>query len=369
MATRPFFLALSGGLCSAILIHPAPVPADTISDNLPDDAGAVDVHSVDCPGGSYLLSTKIRNTTESAPLLSTQSVKGKKATNTTDPVSGDTNYSPSAYNVGGSGNYAVTVTKSGRGTVDYTLDYSCRTLSEVLASGLLSVTPPQVRNEAREGQTTSHDLLIGQGCQTATFSPGGSFKTNPVVAESVLFPTATSTGIRSDNGQQIPLNEVISNEKGLAGSVALIQDQSIFRRHDLKLDDSGNTIGFQGIRGKLDTDLIGRVPFTFTAPSFVPSSCANRLLVKIAVADICKARGKPDLGTVNLWIPGTTARFPNSLLILGSDGSPRSGLPATLVINRADPVQPSCGAGYDVTLWPGDEQIDALLPIRGYWQP
>ena len=367
--SRPPYFILKIGLGLVVLGQAPIIGAETLSGTLAADAGAIKVHPVDCPGGTYLLASQILNGTESAPSLSTQSVKGKKATNSTDPTAGDGNYSPLAFNVGGSGRYYLTVTKWGNGSADYTVQYYCRTLSEVLQAGLLSVVPPQVANEAREGATTYHTLDIGQGCQTTAVDANGVFKVNPVIAESVLFPSAVESGERSDTGEQVALQDVISNADGSIGTVSPIQNKSIFKSQDRKLDAGGNVIGFHGVRGNLKTNLVGRVPFAFTAPTFNAASCAKRLLVKIAVADICKTGNKLDIGKVNLWIPDTTSKFSDSTLIPGSDGTVHSGFPATLVINRATALDAGCGAGYDVTVWPGDDLIDAYLPIRKYWQP
>jgi hypothetical protein len=38
-------------------------------------------------------------------------------------------------------------------------------------------------------------------------------------------------------------------------------------------------VGFFGRLGRLEVELAGRVPFQFTAPNFVPESCALRLRI------------------------------------------------------------------------------------------
>jgi hypothetical protein len=361
--------AIQVGLGLVVLLQISIGRAESISGNLAADAGAINVHTVTCPAGTYLLSTQAINNTQSAPLLNTQSAKGKKATNTTDPTSGDSNFGPLVLNAGSDGVYYVTVNKSGSGPVDYVVQYSCMTLNDVVQSGLLSITPPQIGGEAREGVTTNHVLEIGQGCQTADTNPNGSFKYNPVIAESVVFPIGVENGERSDTGASIALKDVVSTPAAPDQSISSIQDKSIFKIQDLKLDGSGNVVGFHAWRGKLKTNFSGAVPFAYVAPSFNPDSCAKRLLLKVAVADICKSGKNLDIGSVNLWIPDVTPKFSKDALIPGSDGTDHSGFPATLVINRTSALNPACNEGYDVTVWPGDDAIDAYLPIRKYWQP
>ena len=338
--------------------------ADTLTGALTASASAVNVHSIGCAAGTYLLSTQVRNDSASTPKLSAQTNKGAKATNTTDPASGDSGFSPEAILANGSGTYFVTVSKSGAGAASYTLEYSCRSFQDALV-------PTAVTEVVDEGQTAYNALNIQQGCRTGLLGANGTEKIRPVIAESVVLPgdDATSDSFRSDTGAPVNLSDVIANANGLAGLVEAVQIKTLFPAQGMKFDGSGNSIGFHGSKGKLQTNLTGRVPFRFTAPTFKPESCAKRLLVKIAVADICQAGATKGPGQVNLWIPNDTAKFMDSNAIPGSDGTPHSGLPATLIVNRTSALDAGCGAGFDVTVWPTDAHVDAHLPIPGYWTP
>jgi hypothetical protein len=129
--------------------------------------------------------------------------------------------------------------------------------------------------------------------------------------------------------------------------------------------------GWSGTGGSLDVDSLGRVAFQFAAPKFVATSCARRLLVRIAIADVCLVGAgladsvKP--GKLNLWIPDNGNPFAVAGAAQGIDGI---GAPATLTINRnvaANPLPASCGAGIDVTVTPSAADVTTNLPIPGVW--
>lgn len=230
-----------------------------------------------------------------------------------------------------------------------------------------------VRDQATEGTTSYNALQIGHTCAVETNKVGADgnpiTKQIPIIAQSVVFPTMNPIVTRPDPNdatKTIPVNlsDVISDATGLAGKADLVQDKNIFASQNEVYDSTGtNLIGFNATRGNLQTNLRGLVPFRFTPPTFVASDanhCAKRLLVKIAIADICKKTFPPKPGTANLWIPGVTTTFTHADI----DGV---GAPATLTINRKNALDPACGEGYDVTVTPSSEDVDAHLPIKGYW--
>ncbi|MBK8739965.1 MAG: hypothetical protein IPM02_10655 [Betaproteobacteria bacterium] len=149
--------------------------------------------------------------------------------------------------------------------------------------------------------------------------------------------------------------------------MSAVQDKSIFLSQQIKYDANHNRTGFSGTYGMLNPEFVGRVPFQFAGPKFVANSCAKRLLIKIAIADICARGGSVGPGKANLWIPANGSQYATVGAQLGVDGV---GSPATLTVNRnltANPLAPACGAGIDVTVTPSPADVDANLPIPGYW--
>ena len=221
-----------------------------------------------------------------------------------------------------------------------------------------------IRSQATESVTDDNALKIGHGCETPD---GGHI---PVVTQSVVFPSDAPELATSDGSAISGLPAVI--EQGtLAGLARAIQDRSVFRSQQVKVDALGNQIGFSAQGGSLNVDTPGRVPFQFTAPKFVANSCAKRLLVKVAIADVCLlGKGLADSiqpGKVNLWIPDNGSQFAAIGKPLGIDGI---AAPATLTVNRnltTNPLPASCGAGIDVTVTPSAADVTANLPIPGVW--
>ncbi|MER0203734.1 MAG: hypothetical protein DU480_07715 [Nitrosomonas sp.] len=64
-------------------------------------------------------------------LVSLQIIKGNRAASTTDPVSGDGNFSPEAKVHGGSGVYQVLVNKTIAGARSFLISYHCMTADNV----------------------------------------------------------------------------------------------------------------------------------------------------------------------------------------------------------------------------------------------
>jgi len=206
-------------------------------------------------------------------------------------------------------------------------------LAVALVAAPLASAHTSVRSQATEGVTSDNALRIGQGCAVA----GGVPIT--VVAQSVVFPTLTPSVSASD-GSAVALGTVIV-QGTLAGLARAIDDKSVFMSHEQKSDALGNSIGFAAYDGSLSADLDGRIPFEFAAPRFVASSCASRLLVKVAVVDVCSvaAGDTASAGKVDLWIPDNGSQYATS----------------------------GKAAGVDVTVTPSAADVDANLGIRGVW--
>jgi hypothetical protein len=216
-----------------------------------------------------------------------------------------------------------------------------------------------VRDQAMEGKTSYHALVISHGCENPQLG-----KMTPVKAQSMILPTLKPIITRADTGETLQWTDVVEDDTGmgLAGRVELIQDRSIFKTQYPIYDGAGNRIGFYGTGGNLQVDSLGLVPFRFAAVTFVAGGCARRLLIKLAVADICSLEFPPKPGTAGLWIPSTTTRFRNPLLM---------GNPAVLIVNRdlvnnPLPVNAGCGTGFDVTVTPSAQDVDASLPFKGW---
>lgn len=220
-----------------------------------------------------------------------------------------------------------------------------------------------VRDQMTEGKSGDTALKIGHGCTTA-----GGVKRG-VIAQSVTWPNVNPVITASDSSTINSLSEVITSATGLVGLIKPIQSRDIFARQGVKLDANGNIVAFHGREGLLPPTFVGRVPVQVSSVAFQTASCAKKLLVKVAIADIC-AVGAPTLieGKVNLWVPDNGSSYANIGKSRNIDGV---GAPATLTINRdlvTNPLDGACGAGIDVTVTPSAAEVDANLPIPLYWR-
>ena len=229
------------------------------------------------------------------------------------------------------------------------------TLNLLVAAAALSATlcaraHTTVQVQAAEGTTTYNNLVIGHGC---TLANGTKL---PVIAQSVLFPTVNPKYTASS---AVTGNPAVVSISSFANIAQLIQSRDVFSKQKEKTNAAGAVIGFESTDGSLDPTLHGLVPFRTAGVTFPADSCASKLIVQIAVADICEKNGAK-----NLWIPAVTAKYTDPTV----DGI---GAPAALTINRdltKNPLPASCGAGYTFTVTPSAEDVDANLKIDG-WLP
>jgi len=234
--------------------------------------------------------------------------------------------------------------------------------------------------------TNYNNIVIGHTCSLTTGTGNTAVtKEFPIQAQSVLFPTVEplvyvdyvdSSSTKSD----LTLEDLIGPAPtsrvpdpvslGLAGIPQLIQSKDIFEKQSEKTDAEGNVIGFNSFKGNLDSSLHGLVPFRFNAIAFktgvtgLTNSCVKKLLVKVAIADVCKTsfgKGGPKEGQANLWIPNTTTKFAN--VVDGTSATALAGSPATLTIDNSS----ACANGSTVTVFPSNADIDNNLIIPKVW--
>lgn len=218
-----------------------------------------------------------------------------------------------------------------------------------------------IKSAITEGRTDDNAVKIEHGCEVGE-------KVYPVIAQSVVFPTQNPVLTASDGSSIGDLGEAI-DQGSLAGLIHAIQDRHIFQVQQDKKDSNGNSIGFSGHEGYLDHALQGRVSFEITAPNFVADSCVKRLVVEVAIADICNLEA-PTLRApkVSLWIPNNGSRYASKGIQYGIGGV---GEPGVLTINRDQELNPlpiTCGNGIDLTVSPSAADVDANLPIPDVWR-
>ena len=223
----------------------------------------------------------------------------------------------------------------------------------------------EIKSQALEGTTADNAIVINHGCEASE---------KPIILQSVVFPVNNPVLSATDshgNPVKSPANLAEVIEQGsIAGLVDLIQSKDIFTVQKEKVDALGNLSGFYGKAGSLAVNLQGRVPFAFTAPNFVTTSCVKSLNIQVAIADVCDL-SKPTIQAekVNLWIPYNGSQHAALGAAAGVDGV---GEPTVLQVNRDtrkghNPLPRGCHGGIDATVTPSPADVDANLRVPGHW--
>ena len=218
-----------------------------------------------------------------------------------------------------------------------------------------------INDQGIEGTTVKTYINIPHGCGDATKEGNLGIE-----AMAVVFPNALdSEPTRDDTGEAISLSEVITGANDHNGGLVVVsprvvQDYNVFSNITPIRDANNNIHGIYYTDGYLDPGLVGYAPFQATVGSFVPESCAKSLAVKVAIANYCTKHS--GVRRADIWIGKLTNVFtdPN---IVSVDFWPQ------LIINRDlenNPLDPSCGEGYDASLEPSAADIDQYLLIDGY---
>lgn len=222
-----------------------------------------------------------------------------------------------------------------------------------------------IRDEATEGGRTWTAATIPHGC-------GSDFKPDqlPVVAQSIVFPNgADAIAANAETNEPVDLSSVMEGANDHNGgltvlSVRVIQDHEVFEDIEPILDENDNVHGMRYTNGSLAPRFTGVIPFNVTTGSFVPESCAKKIEARIAIANYCLDKSSVDANRrADVWVGKLTALF-NDPDVVSVDFWPK------LTINRdleENPLNASCGEGFDVYLEPSPEDIDANLPIPGFW--
>lgn len=250
--------------------------------------------------------------------------------------------------------------------------YSLATV--ILGAGQMAYAHTGVKDQATEGKSLYTAFTIGHGCGSAANSTQ-----IPVKAQSVLFPNAADSVAHQLNadGSDASVINLADHIVGVTGGLTnlgpkAIMDKGLFSNIQSIIPDPATNV-VRGIRfsgGKLPTDMIGLPQFRVSGVSFQKTSCAKSLKVRIAIANFCstvKSTGADR--RVDMWMGHMTALF-NDPGVMPEGFNAKPYWP-TLTVNRdlvANPLPGTCtGGGFDIAVEPSDADIDANLPLPGFW--
>jgi hypothetical protein len=247
----------------------------------------------------------------------------------------------------------------------------------LFGTGSVALAHTGVRDQGVEGKTLYTAFTIGHGCGS-TANPVQL----PVIAQSIVFPNAADSvavklGLASDGTTvtETPI-DITTEITGLTAGAGLstlspkgVNDGLMFKKASSIVNELNVIRGLKFSGGKLDPTMVGVVPFRVSGVKFEPTSCAQSLKVRVAIANWCKtnATNKAQAGDedrrADFWLGTPTAKFSNPNVI-------SSGYWPTLTVARdlvANPLPASCnGVGYDVAIQPSSADIDKYLPMAGF---
>lgn len=132
-AVKIIFFVVSLGCAGVSSAHDAGATMDPIGNVASFTGYALVTCFNDGNGEADYLSASIKDTSppQDNLLVNLQIIKGDHAISTTDPVSGDGNFSPTVKVHGGNGVYLLLVNKTAAGARTFLVSYHCVTASEV----------------------------------------------------------------------------------------------------------------------------------------------------------------------------------------------------------------------------------------------
>lgn len=223
-----------------------------------------------------------------------------------------------------------------------------------------------LRAEMEGTSSVLNNIGIAHGCAAS-----GQSSYRAVTAMSIVLPNgADAIVMRADTKQELVLSENIIGNAIM--SAKPVQDRRIFSSMAVKKGDvpeyyshGTRTTDVTAIHywdGHLDPDFLGLLPFRASFPKFKAESCAIKMKAQMAIANYCT--GSLTAGDrADVWMGSLTGKFDDEAIV--SVGF----WPAVTVVRDLEnnPLPADCGEGFELLVSPSAGQIDALLPLNGYW--
>jgi len=150
-------------------------------------------------------------------------------------------------------------------------------------------------------------------------------------------------------------------------TIRLVISKDVFDTSELIMDSQGlNPIGFWAAGGGSipASNHIGRLPITISAVGIQPESCATKVRIVPAIANICNVTGvdgidgsNSDNVNVDFWTAPDVGTIYDA---------PAWNYPASYDVTRDldnNPLPESCGEGLAVRIFPSADQLNRNMPV------
>lgn len=217
-------------------------------------------------------------------------------------------------------------------------------------------------NTVVEGARHDNNIMIPHGCTD-----------QPVIGAINVFPDVTTAlvDVSPDPTAAIGAETFTRSDKPATDyvqsiSVRGIQSKDTFDISDLINDDLGNPIGSWSAGGSLPaSNWVAKLPVRVQPVNIVPESCAVRVILAPAIANVCQITGLGEIDgkdaarlDVDFWT-APDAGHPNF-------DAPAWNFPAPITVTRnleANALPASCGEGETVRIYPAPSQLNRDFPV------
>ncbi len=192
---------------------------------------------------------------------------------------------------------------------------------------------------------------------------------NPVIGNVIFLPDTNSAIVQTstDNFETVetPEGDTALNHIVNPPFIRLIKSNDVYSHQAFIEDSLGNPLGFWAAGGELPArNWVGQLPFKITSVSIQPDSCASKVVIVPAIANICNVTSMseidsqdPDNPNVDFWTaPDAGSQY----------DAPSWSYPATYTIERDldnNPLAESCGNGIQVRIFPSAAQMNRDMPV------
>lgn len=242
--------------------------------------------------------------------------------------------------------------------------------ASVAAGFLLVLFGQQAMAHTRLTVASTPESSSAHGSSTTAVNIPHGCGDNPVIGNVFFLPDTTDAIVHTsaDNFENFEtpdgdnaLNYIVSSP-----FIRLIKSNDVYATQEFINDPLGNPIGFWAAGGSLPAhNWVGQLPFNITSVAIQPDSCASKVVLVPAIANVCNVTAMADIDGTNTDDPNVDFWSPPGV------GSPFYGpdwsSPATFTVERdleKNPLPASCGDGVAVRLIPSAAQLNRDMPIK-----
>ncbi|WP_090632946.1 hypothetical protein [Nitrosomonas marina] len=243
--------------------------------------------------------------------------------------------------------------------------------ASIASTALLAVASQNALAHTRLTVTSTVESSSSHGTsQTAINIPHGCGD-NSVIGNVFFLPdtnTAPLVQTSTDNFQTFETPEGANALNYIVNPpfIRLIKSRDVFEMQDLINDPLGNPLGFWAAGGELPpSNWVAQLPFKITAVAIQPDSCANKVVLVPAIANVCNLTTMAEIDSSDSDNPNVD--FWTAPDVGSSFDAPSWSYPATYTIERDlenNPLPESCGEGLAVRIIPSAEQVNRDMPVK-----